>query len=223
MSIVADRLLNTDSPSLSAASAQSRTGVLLLVLSITLLVVGVQWLVISPREPEAVDLVGRSDFAHWDTSVPTPVLDELQWACAAFLATDRVKTVALWRGGWLAIQGVVAQELDVSVAPGPLLSDAMARETANSISNLPLFPGRIEFARLLPPNIQSLLIQPMGREGVMLLASNRQRGFSSLDKAWAVRVAEKLGATFDRSQEGLSGASKPVSRPKGPDSQDAPA
>lgn len=110
----------------------------------------------------------------------------------------------------------------------------------------------------------------------MLLASNRQRGFSSLDKvrawgwtgmltfglwgtlvkdladgrrrerrmadscrcvgllsmpppcalpsqAWAVRVAEKLGATFDRSQEGLSGASKPVSRPKGPDSQDAPA
>lgn len=64
-------------------------------------------------------------------------------ACAAFLATDRVKTVALWRGGWLAIQGVVAQELDVSVAPGPLLLDAMARETANSISNLPLFPGRM--------------------------------------------------------------------------------
>lgn len=64
---------------MSAASAQSRTGVLLLVLSITLLVVGVQWLVISPREPETVDLVGRSDFAHWDTSIPTPVLDELQW------------------------------------------------------------------------------------------------------------------------------------------------
>lgn len=62
-------------------------------------------------------------------------------ACDAFLATGRVKTVAVWRGRWLAVRGVVAQELDLSSKPGPLLSDAMARETANSISNLPLFPG----------------------------------------------------------------------------------
>ena len=51
--------------------------------------------------------------------------------------------------------------------------------------------GRLEFAGYLPPNCQAALIQPVGKDGVLVVGSDTQRGFSRLDQ---VRVQGRLFA-----------------------------
>lgn len=50
----------------------------------------------------------------------------------------------------------------------------------NSIKNL--CAGRVEFTSFLPQNTQAAIIQPIGSEGVLIAASNTQRGFTRLDQ-----------------------------------------
>jgi len=42
--------------------------------------------------------------------------------------------------------------------------------------------GRVEFTSFLPENTQAAIIQPIGSEGVLIAASNTQRGFTRLDQ-----------------------------------------
>lgn len=42
--------------------------------------------------------------------------------------------------------------------------------------------GRVEFTTVLPENTQAVVIQPIGNEGVLIAASNIQRGFTRLDQ-----------------------------------------
>ena len=42
--------------------------------------------------------------------------------------------------------------------------------------------GAIEFTRYLPADMQSVLVQPIGSEGVLVLGSDYQRGFGRVDQ-----------------------------------------
>ena len=42
--------------------------------------------------------------------------------------------------------------------------------------------GRVEFTSFLPENTQAAIIQPIGNDGVLIAASNTQRGFTRLDQ-----------------------------------------
>lgn len=57
----------------------------------------------------------------------------------------------------------------------------------------------MEFVSYLPPNTQAALIQPIGSQGVLVLGSDTQRGFSRLDQVggwwgwWAGRAGGRAG------------------------------
>ena len=67
-----------------------------------------------------------------------------------------------------------------------------AAPTANAEPPLPhelaiasrclLVAGAFEFATYLPSNIQSVLVQPVGEDGVLVLGSDYQRGFGKVDQ-----------------------------------------
>ena len=42
--------------------------------------------------------------------------------------------------------------------------------------------GRVEFTSFLPENTQAAIVQPIGNDGVLIAASNTQRGFTRLDQ-----------------------------------------
>ena len=42
--------------------------------------------------------------------------------------------------------------------------------------------GRVEFTEYFPENTQGILVQPVGDEGVLMAATDTQRGFGSLDQ-----------------------------------------
>jgi hypothetical protein len=41
------------------------------------------------------------------------------------------------------------------------------------------------------------LVQPLGTEGVLVLATGTQRGFTALDQRWVALLAQKLDSTLD--------------------------
>ena len=45
-----------------------------------------------------------------------------------------------------------------------------------------LAAGAFEFTAYLPTNMQSVLVQPVGNEGVLVLGSDYQRGFGRVDQ-----------------------------------------
>lgn len=49
--------------------------------------------------------------------------------------------------------------------------------------------GAYEFGTYLPVNTQSVLIQPIGEEGILVMASDYQRGFGRVDQ---VRLRQAL-------------------------------
>jgi len=58
----------------------------------------------------------------------------------------------------------------------------------------------VEFEGLLPANLSALIIAPIGKEGVLLAASDTVRGFNRLDQAWISLIADKLDDTLEVSR-----------------------
>lgn len=69
---------------------------------------------------------------------------------------------------------------------------AMSSGKGTYFANLAPYPGRLEFIDMLPENCQGAIVQPIGEEGVMLLATDAQRAFSKLDQAWVATLCDKL-------------------------------
>ena len=42
--------------------------------------------------------------------------------------------------------------------------------------------GRFEFTAFLPRNTQGVIVRPLGKQGVMIAATDTQRGFGKLDQ-----------------------------------------
>jgi hypothetical protein len=56
--------------------------------------------------------------------------------------------------------------------------------------------GRFEFLEYFPEKTQGVLVQPIGTEGVLVAATDTQRGFSRLDQAiiFAHHITDPLRA-----------------------------
>jgi hypothetical protein len=81
----------------------------------------------------------------------------------------------------------------------------MSSGSGNYLANLVLFPGRVEFTSYLPENTQSAIIHPIGKEGVVVLGGDTQRGYTRLDQAWVAAVADKLEVTLENWRPSGSG------------------
>ena len=78
----------------SANSVQSRADVLVIVMSAVLVLTGLQWVTLKPRDPVQVELEGEE--VDWRApGLPKALASELQW-CAA-LGGGGVATVVRWR------------------------------------------------------------------------------------------------------------------------------
>lgn len=65
-------------PVVSAGSSQSRADVLVIVMSAVLVLTGLQWLSLKPKEPPQVELEGR-EVSHRAPGLPKALAAELQW------------------------------------------------------------------------------------------------------------------------------------------------
>ena len=172
----------------SLTPALERAGVLASFLAVGLMLVSILWTRAVPVAPERVALEGEQGLQLAE-DLPDGLREELAWGSQMLLTATPAATVMLvWQGRCLLQRGVLGRG---GFEPGAITRRAWETDQAIGLVNLKLYPGRDEF-EALPEGIPSLIVQPLGREGVLLLAGWSPRCFSRSDEAWLEGWSLKL-------------------------------
>jgi hypothetical protein len=174
------------------APALERAAVLASLLAVVLMLVGLLWERIEPVPPERVALKGQEGLELLD-DLPADLRRELAWGSQMILTATPAATLLLfWRGRPLLRRGLLAEQ---AFSPGAICQRAIAQGRAISLVDLRLYPGREEFAGLLG-GLPSVVVQPLGREGLLLVGGWSARCFSRSDllwlEGWSRRLTDEL-------------------------------
>jgi len=169
--------------------SQTRSDVMGVILSALLILTGLLWQRVQPIPPEVVILEGEEGF-DLDNTLPDGVKTELAWASHLLLTNTVTRSVVVYvRGRVVLRRGVLGPT--ATVKPGPILTRVLETGKAVYLVNLKIYPGRVEFT-YLPPNTQGVICQPLGDQGVLILAANAPRSYTKQDEAWVEGIADKL-------------------------------
>ena len=143
---------------------------------------------------EAAGALEGEQGVRWADGLPQPLAQELGWGSQMLLtATPAASLLLYWRGRTVLRRGVLA---DAAFIPGAICARAWSTGKAIGLVNLKLYPGRQEFVGL-PEGIPALIVQPIGTEGVILLAGWSPRCFSRSDEAWLEGWSLKLRTALE--------------------------
>jgi Cofactor assembly of complex C subunit B, CCB2/CCB4 len=182
--LLTNRILSAD-----LNAPQSRSDVVGTILSAVLILMGLLWERIQPSLPETVVLEGTEGLV-WADDLPEPLKAELAWASKLLLKTTVTRTVIVAQGDRVLLRrGVLPQQ--AVVKPGTIVKRVLETGKPIYLVALKLYPGRVEFD-YLPANTQGVICQPIGQDGVMILAANAPRSYTQQDEAWIAGIAEKL-------------------------------
>ncbi len=194
--IVAGILLLTNrilSPDLT--DTQARSDALGVILSAVLILTGLLWQQIQPKLPDTVELVGTEGF-ELAPELPNAVKTELAWASHILLTNTVTRSLIIfYQGKVLLRRGILSPNAEVK--PGPILQRVLDKKKPIYLVALYVYPGRIEFD-YLPENTQGVICQPIGSEGVLILAANAPRSYTRQDETWVAAIAEKLDNTLSQ-------------------------
>ncbi|MDB9412043.1 cofactor assembly of complex C subunit B [Microcystis aeruginosa] len=175
--------------------SQARSDVMGVILSGVLILVGLIWQRVQPRLPDAVELIGREGL-EFAPDLPEPVKIELAWASHLLLTNTVTKSlIVYYQGKVLLRRGILSQNSEVKVSN--IIKRVLETSKAVYLVNLNLYPAKIEFD-YLPENTQGLICQPIGKEGVLILAANAPRSYTKQDEIWIEGIADKLANTFSQ-------------------------
>ena len=175
--------------------SQARSDVMGVILSGVLILVGLIWQRVQPRLPDAVELIGREGL-EFAPDLPESVKIELAWASHLLLTNTVTKSlIVYYQGKVLLRRGILSQNSEVKVSN--IIKRVLETGKAVYLVNLNLYPAKIEFD-YLPENSQGLICQPIGKEGVLILAANAPRSYTKQDEIWIEGIADKLADTFSQ-------------------------
>lgn len=208
--VLLNRTLSGIAPVADASSAQSRADVIALVLAATVVLTGLVWISVKPKKLITVQLSGI-ECLRLDKSLPAIAASEVMWAWEAIRYTTCCQALVIVYQGRCVLQAGLASEskgkaeiVDSSkLVKGSLCQAAWASGKQSYLANLSLYPGRFELG-FLPSNTQAVILQPLGDEGVMIVAGNTVRGFGPTDQAWVLSIGEKLDATLGKCDSSIA-------------------
>lgn len=178
-------------------SSQARSDVMGVILSAFLILTGLLWRQIEPRQPDSVKLIGEEGFELWE-DLPEDVKTELAWASSLLLTNTVTRAIVVWYGGRVLLRrGILPANSKVN--SGPILQRVLDKQKPIYLVDLKVYPGRIEFD-YLPENTQGVICQPIGNSGAMILGANAPRSYTKQDENWIEGIADKLA---DRLLRGL--------------------
>jgi len=175
--------------------SQARSDVVGVILAGMLALVWLIWQQVQPVSPDAVTLIGEEGL-EFAPDLSNTVKIELAWASHLLLTNTVTKSlVVYYQGRVLLRRGILG--INAEVNPGIIVKRVLETQKPVYLVNLNLYPGKVEFD-YLPENTQGLICQPMGKEGVLILAANVPRSYTKQDENWIEGIADKLGNTLDQ-------------------------
>lgn len=177
-------------------NSQARADVVGVILSAVMILTGLIWQQVQPRSPDAVELIGEEGFIL-APDLPEAVKTELAWGSRLLLTNTVTRSlVVVYQGRVLLRRGILAAKSEV--IPGSILKRVLETQKPIYLVDLKVYPGRIEFD-YLPENTQGVICQPIGNQGVLILAANAPRSYTKQDENWIAGIADKLAVTLHSS------------------------
>lgn len=174
---------------LQLTDSQARSDVVGVILCGFMVLIGLIWQRIQPKAPDSVTLMGQEGL-EWGENLPNDLKTELAWASHLLLTNTVTQSLGIYyRGKTLLRRGVLGK--NPQIVPGAIVNRVLETAKPIYLVDLKLYPGRVEF-NYVPENAQGIICQPIGKEGVMILASNVPRSYTKQDEAWIQGIAEKL-------------------------------
>ncbi len=173
--------------------SQARADALGVILSALLTLTGLLWQQVTPRSPDAVNLIGEEGF-ELAPDLPQEVKTELAWASHLLLTNTVTKVVVVfYQGKVLLRRGILGKSKEVK--PGAILQRVLDKQKAVYLVNLTIYPGKIEFD-YLPENTQGAIAQPIGDRGVLILGADAPRSYTKQDENWISGITDKIAVTL---------------------------
>lgn len=173
--------------------SQSRSDVLAVIESALLILIGLLWQQIQPRNPDAVELIGEEGF-FLAPELPEALKTELAWASHLLLTNTVTRSVVIYYQGHVLLRrGILG--VNQEIKPGKILQRVLETNKPIYLVDLKIYPGRLEFD-YLPENTQGIICQPMGKKGVLILGANAPRSYTQQDENWIEGIADKLAETL---------------------------
>ncbi|MEB3272627.1 MAG: cofactor assembly of complex C subunit B [Prochlorothrix sp.] len=169
--------------------SQARSDALGVLLGAVLMLIGVLWQQIQPRDPEAVKLEGEEGLELAD-HLPESLQVELAWMSQVLLTNTATRSLVVWYDDRVILRRGILGPV-ATVTPGGILQRMQERQKPIYLVNLKLYPGRFEFD-YLPPNTQGVICQPLADRGALILGANAPRSYTAQDERWVEALAEKL-------------------------------
>ncbi|MBD2423183.1 cofactor assembly of complex C subunit B [Cyanobium sp. FACHB-13342] len=196
-----------------------RAAVLASFLAVALMLVGVLWTRAIPETAARVDLKGAQGLVLAE-GLPDDLAEELGWGSQMLLTASAAAVVLVsWQGRCLLRRGLLAEGTFV---PGAICQRAQDKGGVISLVDLRLYPGREEFSSLLP-GLPAVVVQPLGRDGLVVLGGWSPRCFSRSDLTWLEGWSQRIRGKLEALSVPLSGVgSGPAAGSSGfePDSRD---
>jgi Cofactor assembly of complex C subunit B, CCB2/CCB4 len=182
--------------------AQSRSDVVGVILCAVMVLIGLLWQRVQPKTPEVVTLVGEEGL-ELATDLSEQLRLELAWATHLLLTNTATRSISVYLNGHTVMRrGILSPEREV--VPGPILERVIKTQKPVYLVDVKVYPGKIEFS-YLPANVQGIICQPLGSNGVLILATNAPRSYTQQDEAWIAGIADKLVHSIESSLELESG------------------
>jgi hypothetical protein len=174
--------------------SQARSDAVGVVLTAVLILTGLLWQQVQPRQPDSVILEGEEGF-ELAPDLPESLQVELAWASHLLLTNTVTKSIVVYYDGRVLLRrGVLGAKADV--IPGTIVDRVLTKQKAIYLVDTKVYPGRVEFD-YLPPNTQGIICQPLGSKGVAILGANAPRSYTKQDEAWIAGIIDKLGNSLE--------------------------
>ncbi|XP_058192951.1 protein COFACTOR ASSEMBLY OF COMPLEX C SUBUNIT B CCB4, chloroplastic-like isoform X1 [Rhododendron vialii] len=233
LAVLVNRGVSGIAPVANASSSQSRADLLTLGLAVTNILAGLVWLSIRPKTIVAVSPQGV-ECLRLNSHLPDFVISELIWRSFSYVlhrllfdnlctfpriweslsAATCCRSLAIVYDSKLILQTGVAASSSandreaVPIDASTLMQGALYRSVLDSgsqsyLANLSLYPGKSELP-FLPPNMQAVILQPLGDKGIAIIGGDTIRGFTTSDQAWISLLGDKLDATLTKCANNLA-------------------
>jgi Cofactor assembly of complex C subunit B, CCB2/CCB4 len=174
--------------------SQARSDAVGVILTAVLVLTGLLWQQVQPRQSDSVILEGEPGFEMLPT-LPDSIQTELAWASHLLLTNTVTRSILIYYQGQVILRrGILAPKVEVK--PGAILDRVLTKQKAIYLVDTKVYPGRIEFD-YLPANTQGIICQPLGSHGVMILAANTPRSYTKQDEVWVEGIADKLANSLE--------------------------
>ncbi len=174
--------------------SQARSDAVGVILTAVLILTGLLWQQVQPRQSDSVILEGEEGF-ELSPTLPDTLQTELAWASHLLLTNTVTRSILVYYQGQVLLRrGILAPKAEVT--PGVILDRVLTKQKAIYLVDTKVYPGRIEFD-YLPANTQGIICQPLGTGGVMILGANAPRSYTKQDEIWIEGIADKLANSLD--------------------------